>query len=172
MKISLLLYAKPFSINSAYYLKSFGKKSTTKIRTKECREWGDDILSQLQKRLVELREFRTAFDEGNHALKIRITHYIPKAIYYTKNGKGHISAATCDITNIEKLLVDLLFDARFNDRSIGGLNIENLNINDKFICHMVSRKIPSKRDYKIKILVEIIPKPDIEDEEMEINNET
>jgi hypothetical protein len=162
MRIEFVVYAKPFSLNSAYYLKSYGSKSATKIRTKECRAWGDEILSQLQPMTDKMMQFTQAFNDKSHAIRIELVHLIPNSVFYTK--AGHISAATCDITNIEKLLVDLLFDARFHGRENGTGKISNFNINDKFIVEMKSSKLPSKREYKIKIVLEIIPQPEINDE--------
>ncbi len=162
MKIEFVVYAKPFSLNSAYYLKSYGGKAPSKIRTKECRAWGDEILSQLQPMAERMLEFNAAFNDKVHAVRIELVHLIPKSVFYTK--AGHISAATCDITNIEKLLVDLLFDARFNGRENGDGKVTNFNINDKFIVEMKSSKLPSKREYKIKIVLEIIPQPETIDE--------
>jgi hypothetical protein len=162
MRIEFTVFAEPYSLNKAYYLKSFNNKSATKIRTKECREWGDRVMAQLQPLMETTKLFKSAFDEKVHALKIELAFYIPSSKFYTK--AGHISIAASDITNIEKLLVDLLFDERFNGRYIDGSEFSNFNINDKFIVEMRSRKIPSKRDYKIKIIVEIIEKPEISDE--------
>ena len=159
MKVEFEIFAEPFSLNKAYYLKSFGGKSATKIRTKECREWGDRVLSQLQKLDEKLDELNTFFDEKQHALKISLQFLIPSSKFYTK--AGHISIGSSDITNVEKMLVDLLFDERFNGRGLDGKILKNFNINDKFIVEMRSRKPPSKRDYKIKIIVEIIEKPEI-----------
>jgi len=162
MRIEFTLFAEPFSLNKAYYLKSFNGKSATKIRTKECREWGDRVLAQLLPFADEISKFTKLFDKLNHALKIDLNFYTPAAKFYTK--AGHISIASSDVTNIEKLLVDLLFDERFNGRELNGELIKNININDTFIVEMRSRKTPSKRDYKIKIIVEIIDKPEIENE--------
>lgn len=161
-KIEFEVDAEPFSINKAYYLKSFNGKSASKVRTRECREWGDRILIQLQKLGDKLDEFNDYFDEKKHALSIKLKFLIPFNKFYTK--AGHISIGSSDITNVEKLLVDLLFDERFNGRGLDGYLLKNFNINDKFIVAMESSKIPSKRDYKIKIVVEIIPKPEISDE--------
>lgn len=159
MRIEFFIFAEPFSINKAYYLKSFGNKSASKIRTKECREWGDKVMSQLIPIKGIMKDFNECFKIETDAVRIDLIHYIPKAKFYTK--AGHISIASCDITNIEKLLVDLLFDERFNGRIADGMEVTNFNINDKFIVDMRSQKLPSKRDYKIKIVVEIIPQPEI-----------
>lgn len=157
-KLEFTLYAEPFSLNKAYYLKSFGNKSATKIRTKECREWGDRVLFQLQHMAGLMQQFREAFDEKLHAISIELHFFIPTAKFYTK--AGHISIGSSDITNIEKMLVDLIFDARFHGRHQDGKIIENINVNDKFIVRMVSSKNPSKgKDYFINVVINRIDNP-------------
>ena len=83
MKIEFVVYAKPFSLNSAYYLKSYGGKAPSKIRTKECRAWGDEILSQLQPMAERMLEFNAAFNDKVHAVRIELVHLIPN--YKRKN---------------------------------------------------------------------------------------
>lgn len=157
-ELMFTLYAEPFSLNKAYYLKSFNGKSATKIRTKECREWGDRVLFQLKSLSDSMKEFREAFDEKLHAITIELHFYIPAAKFYTK--AGHISIGSSDVTNIEKMLVDLIFDARFNGRSQDGVSIENVNVNDKFIVRMISSKNPSKgKDYFINVVINRVDKP-------------
>jgi hypothetical protein len=149
MRIEFTVFAPGFSINSAYYLKSFKGKSPSKIRTRECRDWGDDILIQIQKMKQEFEEFKESFDDKIHAVEIDLTFYIPGSKFYTK--AGHISIASLDLTNVEKLLVDLIFDSRFHGRELLGHSIVNLNLDDKLIVSMTSKKRPSKKSYKIKI---------------------
>lgn len=163
MKLEITVIAEPFSINKAYYLKSYGNKAATKVRTAACREWGDRVLFQLQQYVSEMKQCHDFFDQNAHALRIDLIHYIPEEKFYTK--AGHISIASSDITNIEKLFVDLVFDERFSGRSLDTVTVQNLNINDKFIVDMRSRKLPSYSGYKIKIIVEIINKPETTDEE-------
>ena len=61
--------------------------------------------------------------------------------FFTK--QNLISARSCDLTNIEKLVQDNIFDKRFNDREINNILIKNLNIDDKYITELNSRKIVS-----------------------------
>jgi hypothetical protein len=149
--IKFELCAPPFSVNSAYYLKSFSDKKATKIRTQACREWGDNILLQLQTYLDDILLFTQDFDEKKQGIEIKLIFYIPKAKFYTKAGTIHIQSN--DLTNVEKLLVDILFDARFNDRTVGDTLVKNLNINDKGIVNLESKKRPSESQYKIEIEV-------------------
>ena len=46
-----------------------------------------------------------------------------------------------DLTNIEKLVQDNLFEHRYNGREIDGVVIENFDIDDKFIVSLQSRKL-------------------------------
>jgi hypothetical protein len=154
--LQLTVFAEPFSINKAYYLKSYGSMSATKVRTKECREWGDKILFQFEKYSNDFKQFKECFNEDTDALRIELTYNIPRDYYYTKEGK--ISLRSCDLTNVEKLLVDILCDERFNGRYLNGNKILNLNINDKYITELFSEKKPSDKEYKIIIKIIKIPK--------------
>lgn len=158
-KISFRVTAPPFSVNKAYYLKSYNSKTATKIRTKECRDWGDGILLEIQPQKEEMIAFQKQFNEKLHALRINLVFGVPKEKFFTK--AGHISIASCDITNIEKLLVDVIFDERFNGRALSGGLVSNLNINDKFIVQMVSTKVPSNDGYYIQIDVDMISNKEI-----------
>lgn len=79
---------------------------------------------------------------------MRITYKIDEAHYFTK--KGVISRRAMDLTNVEKPLVDLLFDPRFEERG----EVINLCMDDKFITKLLSEKVPSK-GWEIVIELEI-----------------
>lgn len=151
---SFSIDAPPFSINSAYYLKSFKGSSPTKVRTKECREWGDKILVQLYRIKKDIEIFRAQFDDKNEAVSISLNFKIPKDKFYTK--EGIISLRSNDLTNVEKLLVDILFDSRFNDRHLNDIKVINFNINDKLIVDLTSSKRPTDGDYRIDVNIGII----------------
>jgi hypothetical protein len=154
-RLKIVVFAEPFSINKAYYLKSFKTGAPTKVRTKECREWGDRVLSQLESYKQKLLDFKAQFNEETHALRLELMFLIPRSHYFTKEGK--ISIRSCDLTNVEKLLVDVLCDDRFNDRMLNGNKIVNLGINDKYIIELLSEKKPSILDYEIQMTLTIIP---------------
>ena len=151
--LEIKLKAKPFSINKAYYLKSFGGKKATKVRTQECRDWGDQILIQLQSYTEQFESLRKAFKTSKHAISVNIIHYMPDHIMYNK--KGEVSAFSQDLTNVEKMLVDLVFDARYNGRMVFDQEIKNLDINDKYIINLVSKKRAAS-EYLIEIKIRII----------------
>lgn len=156
MQIKITLDAPPFSINKAYYKKSF-------TRTAECREWGDSILEQLLCESIqeELLRFRLAFLDADRAsIGVHIVYHIPKAVFYTK--KGDISRRSMDLSNVEKLLIDLIFDPRFCGRDLESGNVcQNLSLDDKLITKLISEKVPSKRDYKINITL-FFDKPEVD----------
>lgn len=146
MQIKFTLNAPPFSVNKAYYKKSF-------TRTKECRAWGEDILEQLQDKTIQqdLEDFRIAFLEDDiSAVGAHLVFHIPKSTFYTK--KGDISRRSQDLSNVEKLLIDLIFDPRFAGRELdSGLVCQNLSLDDKLITKLISEKVPSKGFNKIDV---------------------
>lgn len=151
-KIKIVLSAPPFSINNAYYLKSFKGSKATKVRTQECRDWGDSILLQIKKYEDKLEIFRKNFNANKHCLHLKIVHTIPEYNFFTKTGE--ISLRSNDLSNVEKMPIDLLFDPRFVGRTINNIEINNLNLNDKYITKLVSEKKVGKA-YKIEITVSI-----------------
>lgn len=149
--LKLRFRSPPQSLNSAYYLKGNGK-----VRTKESRAWGDKLLVRLQSYTTEINSFLSIYDPSLHGIKIDLTHYIPATHYY--NLERLISSRSADLSNVEKLLIDVLFDARFNGRVVGGKTIQNLNINDKCIVEMRSRKLPNTK-YIIDVKIELVELP-------------
>ena len=63
-----------------------------------------------------------------------------------------------DLTNIEKLVQDNLFESRYNGREIDGVIIENFDIDDKFIVSLQSRKLGHNLPHhEILITVQLCP---------------
>lgn len=149
MFIEFTLKAPPFSTNSAFYKRSF-------TRTKECREWGDDILCQLQKPQIQadLEALRLAYAASPKAgLAVNIVYHIPQSKFYTN--KGFISRRSQDLSNVEKLLIDLVFDPRFDGRDVDGKPVRNLNMDDKLITLLCSEKVPTEREHSIDFSIEL-----------------
>lgn len=125
---------KPFSINKAHYRSG--------VRTRENREWSLNIHQQLAKcsrfPIFKKRAKKAAF------FHIFLTFNIPKKNFYTKTGK--ISRLTSDLTNIEKGLVDLIFDKRFNNRKHEGISFISLEVDDCLITKLVSEKRATSDD--------------------------
>ena len=146
MRRLITLKLKPFSINAMY-----GRDKRHK--TTAFQEWSCSILVALalkenKKKLKELREF---FNYKRHVYKVEITFFYPKHVLYTKDGP--ISAKAHDLSNIEKPLIDLVFLPIFYDKP-SPYGAKNLNIDDKYITHLVSKKRVGK-SFKIKVSIQI-----------------
>ena len=59
-----------------------------------------------------------------------------------------------DLTNIEKLVQDNIFEERYNGRIIHDTTITNLNIDDKYVTDLRSRKRVGK-DFRIRVTLNI-----------------
>ena len=150
LSVSFTIKAPPFSINKAYY--------RNRQLTQEARTWREQILVQLQQPLLLelIRALKKEFQPSKHALSVTYDFYFPRHLLFTK--KGEISKRSFDLTNIEKLLQDNLFESRYNGREIDDLIIENFDIDDKFIIDLHSRKIPHEKDHhEIRIVVALVP---------------
>jgi hypothetical protein len=128
----ILSGVRPYSINAAYYRGSFNM-------TQECRTWRKTVIKSLSQGVnqAELDTLRESFVAELHALVVKITFNLPHTTYFTL--KGDINAKSMDLSNIEKLLIDIIMDERFFTRG----EVRNANINDKYIIKLHSEKNPS-----------------------------
>ncbi|GAC1502995.1 MAG: hypothetical protein NVS1B10_07950 [Candidatus Saccharimonadales bacterium] len=132
MQVSLYMPIKAFSIN---------QKSCRDARftTSEYKSWATEVLARLE-------EFKALHDLAlEHASKGGVFHVslvaeFPHSVFYNK--AGEVSSKTIDITNHEKPFIDLLFG-------------HFMNVNDKFIVSMVSRKAAGAT-YGIRCEVELL----------------
>tara|TARA_A100001201_G_scaffold143281_1_gene144255 strand:+ start:2244 stop:2714 length:471 start_codon:yes stop_codon:yes gene_type:complete len=133
MIVSFSIKAKPFSVNKAYY--------KNRQLTQEARAWREDFLLQLQKPevLQQIQLLKQQWCSTKHALLVSYDFFYPLNLLLTK--KGEVSKRSMDLTNIEKLVQDNLFEHRYNGREIDGIVIENFDIDDKFIVSLQSRKL-------------------------------
>ena len=139
MKYKLILNGgKGFSINSAYYRKSFAK-------TVECRRWESIILAKLT--TPGNREILSRLRESSNISKfgygIYIKYEIPAENFW--NQKMTISRKSMDLSNVEKLLIDLIF----GDAKVG------IGVDDTNIVQLVSEKHPSTT-YRITVQIKLI----------------
>lgn len=119
---------KPFSINKAHYKSG--------VRTRENREWAHEV----HKQIANCPQF---INFKKQALKASFFHVslcfnIPHKKYYTKTGK--ISRLTSDLTNVEKGLVDVIFDKRFHGRKKDDVKYITLECDDTLITKLISEK--------------------------------
>ena len=148
MRRVLTLKLKPFSINSMFYAnKQHGK-------TIETKEWESSVLVALalkenKKKLKELRQY---FDPKKHVYKVDLTFFYPKHVLHTKDD-GRISGRAHDLSNIEKPLIDLVFLPRYYDLP-SPYGAKNLNMDDRFITHLVSKKKVGK-SFKMKVSIQV-----------------
>lgn len=140
-KLEINLNSPSFSINSAYY--------RNRKRTTECRKWGKKIHDQLEKYRKDFDLFRSKFDPIKHAIQVTLDFYVPIERFYTKDNK--VSRRSKDLSNIEKLLLDLIFDKRYYER-----DLPSLNIDDTLITILLSRKRPTLGKDRIEVVIEKI----------------
>jgi hypothetical protein len=140
------LKLKPFSINAMFC-------RDKRHKTIEAQEWSCSVLVALalkenKKKLKELRQY---FDPMKHVYKVDLTFFYPKHVLYRKD--GGISARAHDLSNVEKPLIDLVFLPMFYDRP-SPYGAKNLNIDDKYITDLRSRKRVGK-DFRIRVTLNI-----------------
>ena len=122
-------------------------------KTIEAQEWSCSVLVALalkenKKKLKELRQY---FDPKKHVYKVDLTFFYPKHVLHKK--EGGISARAHDLSNGEKPLIDLIFLPMFYDRP-SPYGAKNLNIDDKYIIDLRSRKRVGK-DFRIRVTLNI-----------------
>ena len=146
MRRVITLKLKPFSINAMFC-------RDKRHKTIEAQEWSCSVLVALalkenKKKLKELRQY---FDPKKHVYKVDLTFFYPKHVLHKK--EGGISARAHDLSNVEKPLIDLIFLPMFYDRP-SPYGAKNLNIDDKYITDLRSRKRVGK-DFRIRVTLNI-----------------
>jgi hypothetical protein len=149
MKQTIKLDIQATSLNSAYYNdKRLGYNAATK-------KWIAELCRQLNHPInkAAMSELRLAFDPSKHCFTVFVDYYTPK--FFNKDKQ--ISAQSMDVGNITKTLLDVVFTPNFN--GTGAYQCDNLNVDDKFITMLVTKKSPAK-DFKtnITICVKKLPK--------------
>lgn len=140
-----LVGARGFSINKAYY-----NKGNMKVRTQECRAWGASIVRKLANSEIQeqIKWFREQYKPDQHGLAINLSFGVLPEFFFTKSGL--ISIRSLDLTNVEKLLVDIIFNKKFDTSEY-----ESLNIDDKCLVQLYSEKIPSQ-DWIISVSLSLV----------------
>lgn len=125
------------------------------FKTQAYNEWASAVFHKLssEENLQKLSELRNFFDPKSHAYEIDLKFYYPSKVLYTK--AGGLSARAHDISNIEKPLIDLIFLPVYFKKPIP-YGCQNLNIDDKYITSMSSKKLASD-EHHIEIKLRIVP---------------
>ena len=146
MRRVITLKLKPFSINAMFC-------RDKRHKTIEAQEWSCSVLVALalKENKKKLKELRQHFDPMKHVYKVDLTFFYPKHVLYRKD--GGISARAHDLSNVEKPLIDLVFLPMFYDRP-SPYGAKNLNIDDKYIIDLRSRKRVGK-DFRIRVTLNI-----------------
>ena len=148
MKQIIWLDMQASSINSAYYSdKRLGYNAKTK-------DWIAEVCRQLslgknQKSIDSLKSF---FNPEKHCFHVSV-EYGSKKFF---NKAGTISSQDYDVGNITKTLLDIVYTPAFNGS--GTHKCQNLNIDDKYITALYTKKVPSAEFYQ-KIIIHIRPLP-------------
>lgn len=153
MRESFTIQLKPFSINAMYY-------GDGRTKTQAARDWSYQVFHKLSQEGIKtkLKKLRDHFDHKKHGYVVRLSATYPEKLFYRK--AGGISAKTMDISNWEKPLIDLLFLPKYFDQE-PPYGCENLNIDDKYIVGLSSRKQPGEgQQMRISItVVNLFPTP-------------
>lgn len=134
--IEFLIPVKPYSINKAYYRR--GNKR------KELREWEEEVSNILTKKSSSFIRKLKKLRGPPRSIAAQIGFGIPKKHYYTK--LGFISKTSLDLTNLEKLLIDIVFK---------NLGEYTPHLNDAYIESMVTNKHATASSYYIHMALSI-----------------
>ena len=147
MTITLDIPCKPFSVNAMY-----GKK---RFKTTQARDWSYQVFHILNKieNTRKMASFRNSFDPQTMAIEVCLTFYFPKDILITKSGM--ISGRAFDVSNMEKCIIDLIFDKKYFDKD-PPYGCENLCLDDKYIISMNSKKRIGD-DFLMKVELNTVP---------------
>jgi Holliday junction resolvase RusA-like endonuclease len=144
MQCKLILnLIKPFSVNGAYW--------KNRKHNKACKAWKVTVLEALNSpsNASQLKSLVQVFDPALHAFYATITVYYPTKKFFiqgknSKNPQGSISSKTMDLTNTEKLLIDLIFN-------------HTLQIDDRYITDLKSEKRPSNEGHSTEVHLSLVP---------------
>jgi len=132
-----------------YYGKNFGK-------TKEAREWSHKVFHylSLEDNHRKLLALKKNFNPFNNFYRVELTAFYPEKQIIT--AKGQLSARSIDLSNWEKPLIDLIFLPKHIQKK-PPYGCENLEMDDRYIGQMTSKKTVSKTDdFYIEATIEII----------------
>ena len=117
MQITFVLPVGAFSINRAY-------ARDMRYKTPAYKDWHTKV-SYLLEQIPELKVMAAKHNAEGGEFEIELSAIYPPSIF--SNKKGEISSKTFDVTNVEKLFVDVLFG-------------DTMGVNDKHITCLISKK--------------------------------
>ncbi|GAF72488.1 unnamed protein product [marine sediment metagenome] len=136
---TLILKTEAFSVNKTVCTNRQGRM----VSTAAFRRWKDFVATLISTPVNEgrINRIKSAFDPAIHRLIYKQITYFPSNVLFTL--KGELSSRAFDVSNIEKGIIDLIYEGK------GGLDI-----NDKFNTDLISLKRCSETDFAY-ITVEI-----------------
>lgn len=130
LEIRFFLPLEPFSINAAF-------SRDRRYKTKAYKDWEILAFTTLtsEKVQAELQKIREAFIEHKHVFHVEFL--FEYANLFTKQGK--INSKVEDLSNVEKILLDLLFLPKYHIQSYP-YGCPNINTDDKYVLKLISEK--------------------------------
>jgi hypothetical protein len=106
------------------------------------RQWEKLFFFNLSQKVPQnaLKLIRDVFDPAKHAICLKITYYYD----YFWSADNIITSKTYDLSNSDKICVDLLFLPKFHKLPTPD-GAPNLNTDDRSLVSLSSRKLPSKK---------------------------
>lgn len=144
MQITITLpNIKPFSINNTY-------TRNVKYKSNAFNKWRKTVLEALNcpSNLSQCQSLADTFNPALHSFYVTITVFYPTEKFFVqgskgKSPKGAISSRTMDLTNTEKVLIDLIFN-------------KTISIDDRYISDLKSEKRPSE-GFKTLVRISLVP---------------
>lgn len=131
MRVEFTLPIKAFSLNAYRYGHSPHK-------TKAAREFEEDVLQRL-KLIPPLELMAEKWRKNYGVIEVEFVFVYPSSVFL--NAQGRVSAKTFDLTNCEKILLDLILN-----RHVG--------IDDRFVTRLTSSKTQGSQ-HEIQVLLEL-----------------
>lgn len=148
MKIEFYLPLEAFSINAVYY-------RDRRHKTQAYRDWERKVFQALHQPEIQqkLKQIRDQFSETEHCFAVDM-HFHMSSLF---NKQGKISSRAEDLSNIEKMLLDILFLPKYHVQPWPD-GVPNINVDDKLVLELRSRKSYAAAD-GITVSIALIPAP-------------
>jgi len=149
VKIDFYLPLEAFSINSVYY-------RDRRHKTQSYRDWERRAFQCLHSAEIQekLKSIREAYKEDEHCFSVAFDFQM-SALF---NKQGKISSRAEDLSNVEKMLLDILFLPKYHVQPWPD-GVPNLNADDKYVLELSSKKTHSVND-GTHITIALIPVPE------------